>query len=81
MKIFRVVERFELFNNLVKSESTGTPDQFAGRLGISRSTLYDFISELNSMGVEISYSRSKSSFYYSSCKCVNIEINIKIEKI
>ncbi len=80
MRLLRLAERLELLHKLVESEITGSPKQFADRLRISRSSLYDLISELNSMGVDIRYSRKRSSFYYANSKyiCIIIKIKCKI---
>lgn len=80
MKLFILIERLKLLNKLIEAEKTKSPNDFAKRLGISRSALYDLIAELNSMGTEIRYSRTKSSFYYASPKRLHMFIEIKIEK-
>ena len=64
MKVFELIDRLQLFNKLVEERKTGTPEEFAERLGIKRRTLYEFVDELKSHNVPISYSRvSKTSFY------------------
>ena len=63
MKIIDALNKLSLFNKLVEQESTGTPSEFAERLGISRTSLYDLIDELKSYNVNIVYSRKRKTFY------------------
>jgi hypothetical protein len=65
MKVFKQLERINLFGSLVKQRRTGTPLEFAGRLGISRTSLYEMIDELRSRGAPIVYSKSETTFYLS----------------
>lgn len=49
---------------LVKEQRTGTPEEFATKLGISRTRLYEMIEELRSRGAPIVYSKSRETFFY-----------------
>jgi predicted DNA-binding transcriptional regulator YafY len=64
MNFFETLERIQRMHALIKSEHTGTPDEFARRLGICRKTLYNMIDELKSYNAPIRYSKKKESFYY-----------------
>jgi hypothetical protein len=66
MKIFEYIDRISLMHKLIKERKTGTPDDFAGRLGVKRTRLYELIDELKSYGAPILYSKSESTFYYES---------------
>lgn len=46
----------KLFHYYLSSRSTGNPKEFAKKLGVSRATLYRYISELRDEGVEIRFS-------------------------
>ena len=70
-------EKFIILEKLIRQGCTGTPDEFARRLSISRSTLYELIDELKSYGVEIKYSRRKNSFYYSGNSIIEVYFGIK----
>lgn len=65
MKLFEYLERISLFHKLISERRTGTPDEFACRLGIGRTSLYELIDELRSRGAPIFYSKSCRTFYYS----------------
>jgi hypothetical protein len=77
MKIVDFLDKMRIFNQLVEQKCTGTPDELAGRLGISRSTLYDIINELRSRDVEVCYSRTNQSFYYKNPVSLEVHFSIK----
>ena len=79
MKLFEFFDKMKLFNRLVEQERTGTPDEFAKRLDISRSALYNVINDLRSREVVISYSRAKQTFYYENP--VSLEIRFIINHL
>ena len=61
-KVFEYVDLISRFHSLVMSQMTGNPDTFAEKLGISRSSLYNLIAEIQSYGIEIEYSRESGTF-------------------
>jgi hypothetical protein len=65
MKVFEYIDRIGKMHKLVLRRRTGTPDEFAGQLGVSRTTLYELIDELRSRGAPITYSKSTRTFFYS----------------
>jgi predicted transcriptional regulator len=79
MKVFDFLDKMSVFNQLVEQERTGTPSEFAKRLGISRSTLYEIIDELRSRGVEVCYSRTNLTFYYKNP--VSLEVRLAVRCI
>jgi biotin operon repressor len=64
MKVFEYLERISMMHKLVMRQKTGTPEEFARQLGVSRTSLYELIDELRSRGVPISYSKSAKTFFY-----------------
>ena len=59
---------------LIARKSTGSPAEFAEKLGISRSALFQYLQEMKSMGVDIHYSNSNRSYYYADGKRIRISI-------
>jgi len=57
--------------------ATGTPEEFAEKLGIRRSTLFLSLQEMREMEVNIKYSFIRQSYYYTD----NRRIKIKLENI
>jgi len=64
MKVFEYLDRISMMHKLVSRQRTGTPEEFASQLGVSRTSLYELIDELRSRGVPIAYSRSAKTFFY-----------------
>jgi biotin operon repressor len=64
MKVFEYLDRISMMHKLVVRQKTGTPEEFACQLGISRTTLYELIDELRSRGAPIAYSKSAKTFFY-----------------
>jgi len=76
------MNKIKLFRNLVTMEKlirqrcTGTPDELARRLSISRTTLYEIIEELKTYGIEVKYCRTRCSFYYNGEAFLNIHFSV-----
>lgn len=64
MNHFEIVNRLCRIHNLIQQENTGTPDEFAERICISRSQLYNCLGELRDYGALIKYSRKQRTFFY-----------------
>jgi predicted DNA-binding transcriptional regulator YafY len=64
MKVFEYLDRISMMHKLVTRQKTGTPEEFARQMNISRTTLYELIDELRSRGVPIAYSKSAKTFFY-----------------
>ena len=64
MKIFEYLDRISMMHRLVSGQKTGTPEEFARQLGVSRTSLYELIDELRSRGAPIAYSKSAKTFFY-----------------
>jgi len=55
--------------------ATGTPEEFAEKLGIRRSTLFQSLQEMRELGADIKYSCIRQSYYYAD----NCRIKIQVE--
>jgi len=64
MAIKKYFERMEYIIFKIRSKSTGSPIDFATKIGYSKSMLYEDIEDLKSMGAEIVYDRSINSFIF-----------------
>ena len=64
MQAIKQLDRIKKLDKLIQQGNTGAPDEFAGRLGLSRSQLYNILEELKDLGAPIEYNRSMRSFYY-----------------
>jgi len=64
MKVFEYLDRISMMHKLVSRQKTGTPEEFASQLGVSRTSLYELIDELRLRGAPIAYSKSAKTFFY-----------------
>ena len=60
MEFIKQIERLQLLNKLVREKRTGSPDELAERLGLSRRQLYFYLEFLKDYGIDIAYSRKKN---------------------
>jgi hypothetical protein len=65
MQFEKYAERMNYFHELVSKGSTGTPKQFATKLGISERMLYRYIEVIKQTHRPISFCRRKKSYVYS----------------
>jgi len=78
MKFKEQIERIEKLNSLIENERTGTPIELANRLRIQRSTLYESLAYLRSLGLTISYDRKNRTFYYSSNCKLELQFSLRV---
>ncbi|MCT4643536.1 MAG: HTH domain-containing protein [Carboxylicivirga sp.] len=62
MKFITQMERYERILLLIKRKATGTPNEFAERIGVSESTLYEYLRVLKERGAEIEYCDCRISY-------------------
>ncbi|WP_162418782.1 HTH domain-containing protein [Cyclobacterium roseum] len=81
MEFIRQIERFQLLNKLVKEQRTGSPNDMAKKMGISKRQLYVYLEYLKDLGVEISFSRKLNSFIYKGNTKIYIDLRFEILKV
>ena len=64
MSLLKYIERLKRMDDLIRRKATGTPDEFAARLGFGKSVLMDELRELKELGAEITYCRESRTYYY-----------------
>jgi len=64
MSLLTNLKRAERIHECIEQKCTGEPEEFARKMGISRSTLYQIIRELKSLGAPIVYCKYRQSFRY-----------------
>ncbi|MCU0458361.1 MAG: HTH domain-containing protein [Bacteroidales bacterium] len=77
MKVFEYLDRINKMHKMVTYQQTGTPAEFAGFLGVSRTTLYEMIDELRSRGAPIHYSKSQRTFFYENPFEINVSCSLR----
>lgn len=71
--------RLETLDNLIRTRSTGTPENLAKRLSISVRSLYHFLDVMRDLGAPICYNKASQSYYYKESGSFSIRFK-KIEK-
>jgi len=64
MNFIKQIERIKRVDKHIKHKTTGDPDEFSTKLGISKRQLFRIIEELKDYGAPIEYDRSLRTFYY-----------------
>ena len=77
MKVFEYLDRISMMHKLVSRQKTGTPDEFARQLGVSRTSLYELIDELRLRGVPIAYSKSAKTFFYRQPYDIDVTCSLR----
>ena len=80
MKVFEIIERLEKINECLKEEKTGTAEEFAAKIGVSRSMLFNYFDYLKSYDIEIKYDSSKNSHVIHGNKKLEIQQPIRVLK-
>lgn len=78
MEFIKQIERLQLLNKLVREQRTGSPEELAERLGLSRRQLYCYLEFLKDYGIEIVYSRKTNSFIVNNGKEIKIDFQFQV---
>ena len=74
MSVIKYLNRLRRMDSLISRMATGTPDEFAQKIGIKRSTLFQTLQEMRELGVDIKYSCIRQSYYYADGRRINIKL-------
>lgn len=72
MTFLEKLKTVERVDQLIRLKCTGTPDELARKLGLTRSTVYEIIECMKNMDVDIKYCKNRKSFYYETEKVLAI---------
>jgi predicted DNA-binding transcriptional regulator YafY len=65
MKWLKSLELVERMDQLIRMKATGTSRELAGKLGISKSTVYAYMALMKDLGAPLYYCKKTRSFCYS----------------
>jgi len=68
-------------DDLIRRKATGTPEEFACRLGIKKTMLMEELQELRSLGAEITYCRIRFTYYYLNAFELKIGVDRSAQKM
>jgi hypothetical protein len=72
MSLVKYIERLQRMDSLISMKATGNPDEFARKMRIKRSTLFQCLQEMKRMGVDIRYSYVNQSYFYADGNRIKI---------
>ena len=72
MPIIKYIDRLKRMDDLIRRRATGTPEQFAEKMGMDRSTLMRYLSELRKLDAPIYFDPVKQSYYYQEEICLEV---------
>lgn len=64
MAIIKYLERLKRMDDLIRRKATGSSEEFARKMGLSRSSLMDYIKSLKELNAPIGYDHFLNSYYY-----------------
>jgi len=64
MSLLKSIERLKRIDYFLKKESTGPSEEFAEKIGISRSMLMENLREMRDLGAKLDYCPSRRSYVY-----------------
>lgn len=64
MSLFKSIDRLRRMDDLIRRKATGTPNEFAEKLGLSPSQLFLVLKEMKELGTPIQYCTVRKSYYY-----------------
>lgn len=70
MKIIFILKRMD---QMIRFQSTGSPEVFASRLDVSERTMYNYLAILKTLGAPIRFSRNKNSYIYYEAGKIRLE--------
>ena len=74
MSLFKYIARLQRMDSLIAMKATGPPEEFAYKMNLSRSTLFETLQEMKGMGVDIRYSNTRESYYYGDERRIVIKV-------
>ena len=64
MNIDKYQKKIERMDQLIRLRATGSPTEFAKKLNVSKSTLYEYFKDLKDIGAEVVFNRDSNNFQY-----------------
>lgn len=78
MKTLKQLERLRKVHKFIQQENTGTPNEFAANLGISRRQLYNIIEYLKEIDAPVLFSRKANTFYYKYDFKLLVNVSVQV---
>lgn len=77
MELRNEIHRLNRLHRLIRMCNTGSPDELAQKLHISKRHLYNVLDDLRALGAKIDYSRSGYTFYYTNSFELHLDLQVE----
>ena len=77
MDTLQILERYKKMDKMIKRRNTGTPHEFATKLGISKSQLFNHLDYFRKKGAEITYNKTLETYIYIKPVELTAEFSIR----
>lgn len=64
MSILKYIDRLKRMDDLIRRKATGNAQEFAKKLEISQSQLFEELKEMKTLGAPIQYCHTRRSYFY-----------------
>jgi len=64
MAFLKYFQRVRRIDDLIDRKATGTPDELARKVNLSRSVLMEYLREMKEIGFPVKFCRNRNSYYY-----------------
>ena len=75
-----MINRLKRMDQLITLKSTGTPKEFAKKIDLSVSRVYDILLDMKELGAPVKYSRIKRTYFYQKRGKFTIDIEWNDQK-
>ena len=65
MSLLKYIERLKRMDDLIRRKATGNAQEFAEKLGISQSQLFQDLKEMKELGAPVNYCQISRSYEYT----------------
>ena len=72
----KYIERLKQADQLIRLRATGKPSDFAVKLRICKSHLYNILEDLRDLGLPLAYCKEECTYYYEKPSSLQIKINV-----
>lgn len=79
--MINILKRFQLLDMLIQEGRTGTPNELAEKLGVSRRTVLLDLRLMKKMGAPIGFNRLTKSYYYNTDGKFVCTFSFKVKKV
>lgn len=76
MYFIEELKRIQKIHQLISCQCTGSPDELAASICVSRRDLYYILHGLKKLGAKMSYSRTKKTFRYTNDFDLSMELKV-----